>query len=141
MSTQQIQELERELRRLRKAERKGKAKRLGHAPKKSGRAYSEGEHEYLADAVAKTKRRMEIFRNAGGEARWFDETDPWSVEEIRSANCQGCVETHLVGWNEGEWNHVCPLEKKCDAAACALFQCRKSHKEYHNREVKFLVRA
>jgi hypothetical protein len=136
--SERIHELQSELRRLKKAERKEKAKKLGHAEKKSGRAYTEGEHEYLAegDFAAKTKRRMEIFRNAGGEVTWFDESDPWSVEEIRPANCQGCAETHLVGWNEGQWNHVCELEKKCDAAACGLFQCRKSHVEYHGRVIR-----
>lgn len=140
MSQQEIQELTSKLRQLKKAERKAKGKRLGHAPKKSGRAYTEGEHEYLADPVAKTKRRMEIFTNAGGEVIWFDETDPYSVEEIRPASCQGCAETHLVGWNEGEWNHICPLEKHCDAAACGLFQCKKSHTggpdSYHGRVIR-----
>ncbi len=136
MSQQRIRELERELREERKAERKKKRKILGHSEKKQGTAYWEGDHEYIVDPVAKTKRRMEIFRNAGGEVIWFDESDPFSVEEIKSANCEGCAETHLVSWNSGEWNHVCPLEKKCDAAACGLFQCHKSHVEYHNRQIK-----
>lgn len=136
----EIQELESKLRRLKKAERKQKGQKFGHAPRKSGRAYSEGEHEYLADyrtdPVAHTKRRMEIFRNAGGEVVWFDESDPWSVEEIRPANCQLCAETHLVGWNEGEWDHQCPLEKHCDAAKCSLFGCRKGHVARHARIIQ-----
>jgi hypothetical protein len=136
MSQQLIRELEQQLRRLRKAERKEKGKRLGHPEKKSGHAYFEGEHEYLVDPVAKTKRRMEIFRNAGGEVTWFDETDPFSVEEIRPANCEGCAETHLIGWNEGEWDHVCELEKHCDSAACGIFRCRKSHIERHGRVIR-----
>jgi hypothetical protein len=133
---QRIHELQSELRRLKKAERKEKGKRLGHAEKKSGQAYTDGEHEYLADPVAFTKRRIEIFRNAGGEVTWFDEADPWSVEEIRPANCQGCAETHLVGWNEGHYHHNCPLEKKCDAAACGLFVCPTSHREIHGRVIR-----
>ena len=138
MSQQEIQELTRKLRELKKAARKEKGKRLGHAPKKSGSAYTEGEHEYLADGdwVGKRKRRMEIFRNAGGDVVWFDESDPDSIEELRPANCQGCAETHLVGWNEGEWDHVCPLEKHCDAAACGLFRCRKSHIARHGRVIQ-----
>lgn len=140
MSQQRIQELQRELRQLKKAERKEKGERLGHAPKKSGRAYTEGEHEYLADyrtdPIAHIKRRMEIFENAGGQVVWFNETDPETIEEIRPANCQGCAETHLVGYFEGERNHICVLEKKCDAAACSIFQCRKSHIEYHGRVIR-----
>jgi hypothetical protein len=134
--SQRIQELQRELREERRKARKAKGKMLGHAPKKSGSAYTEGEHEYLAYPVAKTKRRMEIFRNAGGEVIWFDESDPFSVEEIKAANCQGCAETHPVGWNEGEWDHVCELEKHCDAAACGLFRCKKSHVERHGRIIR-----
>src|SRR5260370_41903646 len=100
-----IHELQSEIRQLKKAERKKKAKALGHPSRKSGNSYSEGEHEYLADLAAKIKRRMEIFRNAGGEVIWFDESDPFSVEEIRPANCQGCAETHLIGWDRGGCDH------------------------------------
>jgi len=142
MSQQEIRELQSRLRILKKAERKAKGKTLGHAEKKQGGAYFEGEHEYLTDPVAKTKRRMEIFRNAGGEVVWFDESDPFTVEEIRPANCQGCAETHLVGWasSEGNWHHGCDLEKKCDSAACALYVCIPWHKAHHNREVQFVRR-
>jgi hypothetical protein len=137
MSNPRIRELETELRRLKKAQRKDKAKSLGHPPKKSGNAYVEDGHEYLADPIAFTKRRMEIFRNAGGEVIWFDETDSFTVEEIRPANCQGCTETHLVGFFEGEWDHQCPLEKHCDAAKCSIFCCRKSHIERHGRIIQW----
>jgi hypothetical protein len=136
------QEIVKELRDRRKARRKQKSTALGHPAKKQGGAYFEGEHEYLADPVAKTKRRMEIFRNAGGEVTWFDESDPFTVEEIRPANCQGCAETHLVGWNEGEWSHPKSHgERRCDCAACALFVCRPWHKAHHNREVKWTQRG
>lgn len=133
MSTPEIRELESKLRAARKAERKGRGQKFGHAPSKSGRAYFEGEHEYITDPVAKTKRRMEIFRNAGGQVVWFDESDPFSVKEIRPANCQLCAETHLVGWNEGEWDHQCPLAKHCDSAKCGLFGCRRGHTQRHGR--------
>lgn len=137
MNQRRIQELVLELRQLRKAGRKEKAKRLGYAEKKSGHAYTEGEHEYLADDdfVGKTKRRMEIFRNAGGEVTWFDEGDPWSVEEIRPASCQLCAETHLVGWNEGDWHHACELAKHCDSAKCSLFGCKTGHRVITAREI------
>ncbi len=134
MSQQRIRELQSELRQLKKAERKKKAKALGHPEKKQGGAYFEGEHEYITDPVAKTKRRMEIFRNAGGEVIWFDESDPYTVEEIRPANCQGCAETHLVGWNEAHWHHACPLEKHCDSAKCGMIVCHTAHKAIHGRE-------
>ncbi len=136
MSQQRIRELQAELRQLRRAERKSKAKKLGHADKKSGTSYFDGDHEYITDPVAKTKRRMEIFRNAGGKVIWFDESDPYTAEEIRPANCEGCAETHLVGWNEGEWDHICELEKHCDSAKCGIFRCRRSHALRHNRLIK-----
>jgi hypothetical protein len=134
------QEIVKELRERRKARRKQKSAVLRHPAKKQGAAYSVGDHEYLTDPVAKTKRRMEIFRNAGGEVVWFDESDPFTVEEIRPATCNGCVETHLVGWNEGHWHHNCELEKKCDAAACGLFVCPKSHRLIHGRIIKWTQR-
>jgi len=130
------QEIVKELRDRRKARRKQKSAVLGHPAKKQGGAYSVGDHEYLTDPVAKTKRRMEIFRNAGGEVVWFDESDPYTVEEIKVAMCQGCAETHPVGWNEGDWDHVCPLEKHCDSAACGQFKCRKSHSGRHARFIR-----
>src|SRR5882672_9895941 len=81
------------------------------------RTYFRGEHEYLVGWEAHLRRRLEIFRNAGGEATWFDESDPNSVEEIKPATCQGCVEPHLIGWasEEGQWHHACTLRKKCDS--------------------------
>lgn len=94
-------------------------------------------HEYLEGLLAKTQRRLEIFRNAGGEASWFDETDPSTVEEIRPANCQGCVEPHLVGWLDGEWHHNVKSHggKRCDCAKCGLFVCMSWHQAFHNRVI------
>jgi hypothetical protein len=141
MSTPEIRELESKLRAARKAEKKKRAVQLGHPAKKQGAAYSVGDHEYLTDPVAFTKRRMEIFRNAGGKVTWFNESDPWTVEEIEPATCQGCVEPHLTGWMDGEWHHNCELSKHCDSAACALYVCRVWHRAHHNRVVKFLHRG
>jgi hypothetical protein len=87
-----------------------------------------GEHEYLANSVAKVKRRMEIYRAAGGEVTWFDESDPSTIEDHKPAMCQGCVETHPIGWNEGEWHHACTLRKKCDSVKCGLFVCAIAHR-------------
>jgi hypothetical protein len=55
------------------------------------------------------------------------------VEEIRPANCQGCAETHLVGWSDGEWHHACTLRKKCDAVACALYTCAMWHRIFGHK--------
>jgi hypothetical protein len=102
------------------------------------RSYRKGDHQYLVGILAHTRRRLEIFRNAGGEATWFDESDPGSVEEIRPATCQGCVEPHLVGWTEGEWHHNVKSHggKRCDCAACGLFLCRMIHEFYRNRVIE-----
>jgi hypothetical protein len=101
------------------------------------RTYRKGDHEYLVGILAHTRRRLEIFRNAGGEATWFDEKDPSSVEEIKPATCQGCVEPHLVGWIEGSWHHNVKSHggKRCDCAACALWVCEAWHSRYHNRVI------
>ena len=138
MSQERERELVKELRDLRKARRKQKGKILGHPARKQGAAYCQDGHEYLADGdwLAKAKRRIEIFRNAGGEVTFFDESDPFSIDEIRPANCQICVETHLVGWLEGHWHHNCELEKHCDAAACSLYGCRQGHIEHHGRIIR-----
>ena len=113
--------------------------RNGIRPKRAKSSYTRGEHEYLVGVLAHTKRRLEIFCNAGGEATWFDETDPASVEEIQPATCQGCVEPHLVGWEEGEYHHnVKSLGgKRCDCARCGLYVCKSWHERYHNRVVSF----
>jgi hypothetical protein len=108
--------------------------------KRPKHSYRRGEHEYLVGILAHTRRRLEIFRNAGGEATWFDGKDPNSVEEIKPATCQGCVEPHLVGWAEGEWHHNVKSHggKRCDCAKCALFVCVLWHKAFHNRVIKIL---
>ena len=107
---------------------------------KTKRTFWRGEHEYLVGILAHTRRRLEIFRNAGGEATWFDESDPTSVEEIQPATCQGCVEPHLVGWlnDQGHWHHACPLRKKCDSLKCALYVCPTWHfLNGHKRNVQW----
>lgn len=119
--------------------RKRKRQTLG-LPSSKPRTYTKDGHEYLQTAFEKTKRRMEIFRAAGGEVVWFDESDPATIEEIHPATCQGCVEPHLISWNEGHWHHNCELRKKCDSAACALFVCPPYHRAFHNRIIKFTQR-
>lgn len=104
------------------------------------RTYRRGEHEYLVGILAHTQRRLEIFRNAGGEADWFDEDDPNSVQEIRPAICQGCTEPHLIGWDnrEGQWHHACTLRKKCDSLKCALYVCLPWHTvNIHKRTIRW----
>ena len=108
---------------------------------KTKHSYRKGDHEYLVGILAHTRRRLEIFRAAGGEATWFDEADPSSVEEIKPATCQGCVEPHLVGWREGEWHHGCELRKKCDSAKCALYICVIAHYVLHGRTIQWINRA
>jgi hypothetical protein len=106
------------------------------------KTFFRGEHEYLVGVLAHTKRRIEIFENAGGEVAWFDPTDPSTVEEIRPATCQLCTEPHLVGWTDGEWHHNVKSHggKRCDCAKCGLYACRPSHLAWHNRviEVRFI---
>lgn len=108
-------------------------------PRKVKRTYMRNGHEYLVGVLAHTRRRLEIFRAAGGEAIWPDENDPSTVEEVRAAKCQGCVEGHLVGWNDGQWHHNVRSKggKRCDCAACGLFVCQRWHAAFHNRVVKF----
>jgi hypothetical protein len=130
------QEIVKELRNRRKARRKKKSTILGHPEKKQGESFVRDGHEYLPPEK-KFERRVEIFRNAGGEVAIFDGI----VEEIQPASCQGCSETHLIGFFEGEWSHPKSHgERRCDCAACALFVCRPWHKRHHNRETKFLQR-
>jgi hypothetical protein len=105
--------------------------------KRPKQSYRRGEHEYLVGILAHTRRRLEIFHNAGGEATWFDEKDLNSVEEIKPAICQGCVEPHFVGWLEGHWHHNVKSHggKRCDCAACALYVCEIWHAHFHNRVI------
>lgn len=106
-------------------------------PKRAKQTYTRGDHEYLSGVLAHTRRRLEIFRNAGGEADWFDEDDAATVQELRPATCQLCAEAHLVGWEEGEWHHNVKSKggKRCDCASCGLFVCHSSHVRYHNRVI------
>jgi hypothetical protein len=107
--------------------RERKRQRIGLPSSKPTTHWKDG-HEYLVGVLAHTRRRLEIFRNAGGEATWFDESDPSTVEEIKPAMCQGCAETHLVGWLEGEWSHPKSKgERRCDCAEHSLWVCRTWH--------------
>jgi hypothetical protein len=121
---------------LKKQLRERKRKTLG-LPSSKPATYSKDGHEYLAGVLAHTQRRIDVFTNAGGEVVWWDKTDPRTVEELRPATCQGCVEPHLVGWDsdEGNWHHNCPLRKKCDSAACALYVCIPWHTAFHGRVI------
>lgn len=107
--------------------------------KKQRGSYFRKDHEYLETAIEKTRRRVEIFRNAGGEVTWFDESDPDTIEEIQPAMCQGCAEPHLIGWSnlEGNWHHNVKSKggRRCDCAACALYVCIPWHRIYHNRVI------
>lgn len=130
----ELAEIETRRRRLRKELRKGKGfTNVLHT-------YTRNRHEYLATLFEKTMRRMAIFRAAGGEVTWFNPPDPDTIEEMKPATCQGCVEPHLIGWEEGEWHHNCELKKKCDSVACALFVCHAFHVAFHNRIIKFIHR-
>lgn len=105
-------------------------------------SFTRNGHEYLFGVLAHTRRRLEIFRNAGGEATWFDESHPAMVEEIQPATCQGCSEGHLVGWLEGHWHHAMKSTggRRCDCAEHALWVCPAWHRAFHNRVVKFIQR-
>lgn len=133
------QQLRAEIAHNRKLLRERKRQALGLSSMKK-RSYTKNGHEYLQTGFEKMDRRMEIFHAAGGEVEWFDKGDPTTIEEIRPAYCQGCVEPHLVGWNDGEWHHNCELRKKCDSVACALYVCHKFHVAFHNRIIKFTQR-
>lgn len=127
-------QLRQEIAANRKRLRERKRQRIGLPSSKPTTHWKDG-HEYLVGVLAHTRRRLEIFRNAGGEATWFDESDPSTIEEIKPATCQGCVEPHLIGWDseEGHWHHNCVLRKKCDSAACALYVCHAFHRAFHGR--------
>jgi len=129
------QQLRQEITNARRLLRERRKQRWGTASKAS--SYRRGEHEYLHGERAHLLRRMEIFRNAGGEVMLFEDSSSYSVGEICPATCQLCVETHFVGWEEGEWHHNVKSKggKRCDCAACGLFVCSASHKRYHNRVI------
>lgn len=131
-------EIRQEISRLRKQLRTRKRERLG-LPSNKPHSYFRKDHEYLETGIEKTQRRIEIFRNAGGEVTWFDESDPSTIEEIQPAMCQGCAETHPVGWSEtdGNWHHNVKSKggRRCDCAKCALYVCIPWHTRYHNRVI------
>lgn len=128
-------QLREEIAHNRKLLRERKAKALGHPDKR--RTFTRDGHEYLYGVLAHTKRRIEVYRAAGGEVIWWDTDDPEAVQELAPANCQLCAETHLVGWTEGEWDHQCKLRKKCDAVKCSAFGCNKGHVIRHGRYPKW----
>ena len=129
------QQLRQEISNARKLLRERKRKSLGLPSSKPVTHWKNG-HEYLVGVLAHVQRRIDIFTNAGGEVAWWEKSDPSTIEELRPANCQGCVETHLVGWNEGEWSH--PPSKggrRCDCAAHSLWVCRAWHLAFHGRQI------
>lgn len=94
-------------------------------------------YEYLVGFLDHVKRRIEIYKRAGGDAVLFDEAQPEMVEDLKSATCQGCPEPHLVGFNEGEWFHNSKTKggRRCDCVECSLFTCKPFHIRYHNRVI------
>lgn len=132
-------QLREEIAHNRKLLRERKRQALG-LPSMKKRNYTKNGHEYLATGREKILRRIEIFEAAGGAVVWYDQEDPETIEEICPARCQGCTETHVVGWEDGEWHHNCELRKKCDSVACALYVCHKFHVAFHNRIIKFTQR-
>jgi hypothetical protein len=108
-------------------------------PRSEPKAFFRNGHEYLETPREMTLRRMEIYRNAGGEVQWFDESDPSTIEDLKAATCQGCVEPHLIGWLDAEWHHNVKSKggRRCDCEACGMFVCKSWHAAFHNRVVKF----
>src|SRR5260221_2365411 len=86
--------------------RERKRNRMGLRSSRSVTRWKDG-HEYLVGVLAHTLRRIEIYKNAGGDAHLFDTDRPDLVEDLAPATCQGCVERHLIGWDseEGQWHH------------------------------------
>lgn len=135
----EIYETETKLRRLRKARNKRKRARLGLPAKRKGtETYWRKGHEYLGPA-GKFERRAEVYRNAGGVLQVFHDGIVGTVEDLKPGMCQGCAETHEVGWYEGEWHHNVKTlgGRRCDCAACGLWVCSDWHKRYHNRVTRF----
>lgn len=129
-------EIRESIAKLRRILRERKAKALGHSSNK-GRTFTKDGHEWLYGERAHLLRRIEIFRNAGGDVALIEDSTSYSVEELQPATCQGCVEPHLVGWSDGEWHHACTLRKKCDAVKCALFLCPIAHRVITGRDIQW----
>ena len=113
-------------------------KKLGTLPKlKPVGTYWRDGHEYLHGVQAHFWRRLEIYRRACGDISLIDGTFE-NVEDLRTGMCEGCAETHPVGWHEGEWHHDVKTRggKRCDCVACGLWVCRDFHRRYHNRVVR-----
>lgn len=108
----------------------------GLPAKKSG-SYFRGNHEYLEGVQAHFWRRLEIYRAAGGDISLVDGTFE-DVEDLRVGMCQGCAETHPVGWFEGEWHHNVKTlgGRRCDCVPCGLWVCADWHKRYHGRVIR-----
>jgi hypothetical protein len=128
-------ELRKELSRRRKLRKEVKRKAHGEPKRRTG-SYFRGNHEYLEGVQAHFWRRLEIYRAAGGDITLIDGTFE-HVEDLRVGMCQGCAETHEVGWYEGEWHHNVKTlgGKRCDCVACGLWVCPAWHKRYHNRVI------
>lgn len=95
------------------------------------RELPDGTHEWVYGFLAHAKRRVEIYRQAGGDVLWPDESDPGTIEDIQPAMCQGCEIQHPVGWNSGDWSH--DEKRHCDCLRCCSFVCRKAHRAHHGR--------
>ena len=130
-------QLRQEIANNRKLLRERKRKNLGLPASKPTTHWKDG-HEYLAGMREHLRRRIEIFTNAGGEVMVIDHgRGEIFVEELTPAACQGCTETHLVGWEDGEWHHNVKSNggKRCDCAACGLYVCKRWHVAFHNRVI------
>lgn len=129
-------QLREEIAHNRKLLRERKRKAIG-LPSRAPRTFTKNGHEYLVGVLAHTQRRIEIFTNAGGEVAWLDKSDPATVEEIKPATCQYCVEPHLIYWSTFHWHHNVKTKggKRCDCAACGLAVCEPAHIVIHNRVI------
>lgn len=133
-------EIHAEMARLRKLLRERKRQALG-LPSSKKRTFTKDGHEYLYGVAAHFWRRLEIYRRAGGDVALIDGTsgDFESIEDLRTGMCEGCAETHPVGWNEGEWHHDVKTKggRRCDCLSCGLWVCKPFHRLYHNRLIKW----
>ncbi len=131
-------QLRQEIAANRKILRERKRKNLGLPSSKPTTHWKDG-HEYLVGIPAHFWRRLEIYRRAGGDIALIDgiSGDFESIEDLQPAMCEGCAETHPVGWYEGEWHHNVKSHggKRCDCAACGLYVCRAWHEAFHNRVI------